>query len=220
LRTIIKHIVRNTYKPLLVKYLSKTRFYEHAGIRLQIPPQVFHPGFFTSTRFLMRYLNEIGLKGKQVLELGAGSGLISIHAARKGADVTASDISNIAIDYLKRNAKENKVHLELFVSDLFDQLPEKKYDIIAINPPYYKRQAITMEQHAWFCGENGEYFVRLFRDIGKYIHGKSKVVMVLCDGCDLQQIKNEAANNGFDAILMRTKNTLIEKNFIYEFARH
>jgi len=220
LRTIIKHIVSNTYKPLLVKYLSKTRVYYHSGIRLEIPPQVFHPGFFTSTGMLLRYVTGIPLKGRSFLELGAGSGLIAIQAAKKGAIVTATDINQTAIEYLSRNARQNEVNAELIVSDLFDQIPDKHFDIIAINPPYYKKDAQTAEQHAWFCGSNGEYFKKLFSQIGNYIHEESKVIMVLCDGCDIEMILKDAKQNGFAATLMKSKSTLIEKNFIYEFARH
>jgi hypothetical protein len=44
--------------------------------------------------------------------------------------------------------------------------------------------------------------------------------MVLCDGCDIKMILNEAENNGFIPKLMRSKTSMIEKNFIYEFTRH
>jgi release factor glutamine methyltransferase len=42
------------------------------------------------------------LKNKHVLELGAGSGLIAIKAAKEGALVTATDINPVAIEYLHK----------------------------------------------------------------------------------------------------------------------
>jgi release factor glutamine methyltransferase len=101
LRTVLKHIVAYTYKPLLVKYLSKTRVYNWEDIKLLIPPEVFHPGFFTSTQLLLQYLKRFSLNERSFLELGAGSGLIAIYAAKKGAMVTATDISPVAYEYLK-----------------------------------------------------------------------------------------------------------------------
>ncbi|HKB43764.1 MAG TPA: hypothetical protein VKC90_05220, partial [Chitinophagaceae bacterium] len=83
MRNTIKHIVAHTYKPLLVKYLSKTRIYKYENIKLEIPPQVFHPGFFFSTRLLLNYIKQVPLKDKSFLEPGCGSGLISIYAAKK-----------------------------------------------------------------------------------------------------------------------------------------
>lgn len=79
------------------------------------------------------------LKGKKFLELGCGSGLISIAAAKKGARVTASDINPVAVEFLVKNSEENKVEIEVIESDLFNDIPKQPFDIIAINPPYYKK---------------------------------------------------------------------------------
>jgi release factor glutamine methyltransferase len=220
LRTVLKHIVANTYKPLLVKYLSKTRVYRYEDIRLEIPPQVFHPGFFTSTQLLLQYINRLPVQGKNLLELGAGSGLIAIHAAKKGSVVTATDINPAAIEYMKRNSMQNKVKLEIMQSDLFADIPNQSFDIIAINPPYYKKQPVTLQDYAWYCGENGEYFSGLFSQLTGYIHDKTEIIMVLCDGCDIKMIETAAARNGFKLQLMLTKQNMLEKNFIYKIEKN
>ncbi|MEO6539628.1 MAG: methyltransferase, partial [Ferruginibacter sp.] len=181
MNTVLKHIVARTYKPLLVKYLSKTRVYRYKDMRLEIPPEVFHPGFFFSTQLLLQYINTLPLPEKLFLELGCGSGLISMAAAKQGAMVTATEINPVAIDYLKKNVRHNKVKLEIIQSDLFTDVPKKKYDIIAINPPYYKKDPVTLQDHAWFCGENGEYFSALFNTIDGYIHSDTEILMVLFD---------------------------------------
>src|SRR5687767_14368333 len=123
MRTMLKHIVSRTYKPWLVKYLSKTRIYRYGSIKLEIPPDVFHPGFFFSTHLLLQYITGLPLKEKKLLELGAGSGLISTYAARKGACVTATDINPVAIKYLRNNSIGNKVDPDIILSDLFDAIP-------------------------------------------------------------------------------------------------
>ncbi len=107
MKAALKHIVAHTYKPLLVRYLSKTRIYKYGDIKLEIPPQVFHPGFFFSTRLLLNYIKQFSLQGKSFLEPGCGSGLISIYAAKKGAKPTATDINPVAIEFLKKNAEQN-----------------------------------------------------------------------------------------------------------------
>src|SRR6476620_8158278 len=140
MNTALRHIVAHTYKPLLVKYLSKTRIYRYKDIRLSVAPEVFHPGFFSSTQLLLQYISKLPLQGKRFLEPGCGSGLISILAAKNGAMVTATDINPVAVEYLKKNSSQNKVDLEIIRSDLFNNIPEQQFDIIAINPPYYKKQ--------------------------------------------------------------------------------
>ncbi|NOT49897.1 MAG: methyltransferase [Chitinophagaceae bacterium] len=219
MRIVLKHIVARTYRPMLVKYLSKTRRYNYKDIELEIPPEVFHPGFFSSTQLLLRYIDTFPLQGKTFLELGAGSGLIAIHAAKKNAVVTASDINPVAIEYLRKNSSRNKVKIEMIQSDLFKNILPTKFDTIAINPPYYKKQPQSLLDHAWYCGENGEYFTKLFEQLTEYVHESSAVIMVLCDGCDIAMIEKAAATNGFNFQLMQTKQYLLEKNFIYKIGR-
>jgi release factor glutamine methyltransferase len=219
MKTVLKHIVAHTYKPLLIKYLSKTRMYKWGGIKLEIPPQVFHPGFFSSTQILLQYINSLPLQNKSLLELGAGNGLIAIHAAKQGAVATATDINPIAVKYLHCNAVQNNVNLEIIRSDLFADIPRQSFDIIAINPPYYKKEPITFGDYAWFCGENGQYFSVLFSQLAGYIHDKTETIMVLCDGCDIAMIEAAAASNGFELQLMLTKQNMLEKNFIYKIEK-
>ncbi|HEY6505733.1 MAG TPA: methyltransferase [Chitinophagaceae bacterium] len=215
----LRNIVAHTYKPLLVKYLSKTRVYKYDGIRLEIPPQVFHPGFFFSTRLLLNHIKQFALQGKKFLEPGCGSGLISLYAAKKGAVATASDINPVAIEYLKKNSRYNQTTLTIIQSDLFKDIPEQSFDIIAINPPYYKKQPLTPKDYAWFCGENGEYFTALFKNLGNYIHPGTEISMVLFEGCDMEMIENTASENGFDLILEKSYKNFLEKNFIYKIEK-
>lgn len=219
MRTAIKNIVGRTYKPFLEKYLSKKRIYTHGNLKLEIPPEVFHPGFFTSTQFLLQYFKEIELDKKNFLELGAGNGLISMYAAKQKAKVTATDINPIAIEYLKRNTRANKIEFNIIQSDLFDNITSQRFDIIAINPPYYKKDPQSLLDHAWYCGENGEFFLKLFRQLPGYIHSHSKIIMVLCDGCDMEMIEKAAGQNGFRLVCFRTKRSLVEKTFLYQIEK-
>jgi release factor glutamine methyltransferase len=119
MKGVLKHIVARTYKPLLEKYLSKTRTYQYEDIRLEVAPEVFHPGFFFSTHVLLKYLKKLPLENKLFLELGCGSGLIAIYAAKKGAVVTATDINKIALQFLAKNCRFNNTALRIIESNLF-----------------------------------------------------------------------------------------------------
>jgi len=190
--------------------------YSYGNIRLEVPPQVFHPGFFFSTKLLLRYISALSLPGQRFLEIGAGSGLISIHAAKKGARVIATDINPVAIECLLRNCDKNKVKPEIILSDLFANIPEQSFDIIATNPPYYKKQPQTPADHAWYCGENGEYFEQLFTKLRKYIHKNSIVLMVLSEECDINMISEIAFRHNFHMQKKITKKSVWEYLYIYQ----
>src|SRR6185503_11260112 len=151
MRKVIKKMTTVFYKPFLEKYLSKTRKYHYNGLNLVIPPEVFHPGFFFSTKIFIRYIKKLDIAGKQFLELGAGSGLISLVAAKEHAIVTAIDINPIAIEYLKANSAANNVVLNIIESDMFSNVPRQVFEKIIITPPYYKRDPKSYKDFAWYC---------------------------------------------------------------------
>jgi release factor glutamine methyltransferase len=165
---------------------------------------------------LLQYISKIDLNRKTFLELGCGSGLIAITAAKKGAIVTATDINPVAVAALEKNSKKNNVAIEIIESDLFNNIPKQQFDIIAINPPYYKKQPANAKDHAWCCGENGEYFSALFATLANYIHINSEIIMVLFDGCDMEMIHAFAAKNSFVLKLMQRKKNMLEENFIFK----
>jgi release factor glutamine methyltransferase len=156
------------------------------------------------------------MHARNFLELGAGSGLISIYAAKHRARVTATDINTVAIEYLHINSSENNVRMNIVHSDLFENIPVQQFDIVTINPPYYRKDPKTLLDHAWYCGANGEFFFSLFYQLPFYTHKESEILMVLCDGCDMPMIEKAAAQNGFRLVCVQTKQNLIEKNFIYK----
>src|SRR5690606_36369730 len=118
------------------------------------------------------------LKNKSVLELGSGTGYLSVAAARAGATVTASDLSLLAVRNTKLNATRNNVSIKVVHSDLFANI-SGTFDWIVINPPYYARNPKNESELAWHCGEDFEYFRRLFSQLGLHIHKDTLLVMVL-----------------------------------------
>lgn len=212
---MVRFLANYLYKPLLVKWLSVERTYTYRNIRLQIPPEVFHPGFFHSTHILLRWLSRQPLQGKKLLELGAGSGLISISAAKAGARVTATDINPVAIAYLHKNSEANQVSLEIIKSDLFADIPLQVFDIIAINPPYYVGQPKNYQEYAWYCGPNSEYFSTLFQNLSNYQTRNTVIVMVLCEGSKRDKIQLIAEQYGFRFECIRVIHNVIERNYLY-----
>ena len=215
LRRIIKRIQSRIWKPYVQWYLRKPRRFRFRDVELLIRPEVFHPGMFYSTRFLVEYLDGFDLRGKSLWELGCGSGLISILAVKHGASVTASDSNPVAIENLRHDALKNRVSLNAIESDLFAAIPPRVFDWIVINPPYYKGHPQTLAQQAWYAGEHYEFFDKLLGGIGGYMSGETTTCMVLSDSCDLSRIRSLAHDHGLALEQKAIKRLSIEDNVIF-----
>lgn len=153
-----------------------------------------------------------------MLELGCGSGLISIAAAKRFAKVTSSDINLTAVNALSANAKRNSVKLIAIHSDLFHSIPAQIFDLIIVNPPYYPGKPITEKDHAWYCGENHEYFTSLFQQVKPYMNKRSVLVMVLSEHCEIELIYNSCEKNGLQMELEKKKNYFLETELIFHIS--
>jgi release factor glutamine methyltransferase len=218
-RLIFKALLNPVARPLVKWYLSKERSHSWKGIHLKIPACVFHPGLFYSTRFMLSFLEHEDVKAKTLLEIGAGSGLISIYMAKQGAIVTATDISSRAVKTIGDNAALNKADIRVIESDLFLNIEKQAFDYIVINPPYYKGSPRDEADFAWKAGENLEYFQRFFNDLNHYIHTRSRVLMVLSEDADIDKIKNIALSNSLHMNLLRKKNIMFEWHFIFSISQ-
>jgi len=214
-KSLLKSLAFRVLYPVSEKYLSKERSYKYKDVTITVFPGVFHPGFFFSTKILLKYLEELELHKKYVLELGAGTGLISIFAAKHGGFVTASDISLTAVYNIEKNVKMTDANVEVVHSDLFDDIPNRRYDYIIINPPYYKKTPSSEKEFAWFGGDDFQYFRKLFSQLGNNYFENTNALMVLSDEADLEMIKSIAGEYKFLMEELFHKKTCGENHFIY-----
>lgn len=134
----IKLIVkRATHYPL--QYIIGTQ--EFMGLQFEVNEDVLIPRW--ETELLVEEVLKICDKRDSVLDMCTGSGCIitSIKRLGKVNKAVGVDISEVAIEVSKRNAKKNEVDVDFVVSDLFDNVLGT-YDIIVSNPPYIKTKVI------------------------------------------------------------------------------
>lgn len=198
-------------------YYWKPRTFCYDNICIKVHPDVFPPQLTLSTKILLDFVNELDLKNNTFLELGCGSGIISLLAAKNGANVTASDVNKIALAFLEINALKNNLQLKIIYSDLFDNLKNQTFDYIIINPPYYPKKPKNTKEQAWFCGENFEYFEKLFIQLPNYL-ASSNCYMILSQDCEIEKIKAIALKNTMAFELAYEKKKLVETNYIFSIS--
>lgn len=121
-----------------------------------------------------------------ILDLCTGSGCIAIACAKQfpNAEVDASDISEEALAVAKINILRHNLadQVQVYQSDLFKNIPQKKYDIIISNPPYVsleEMEALPPEYHhepalGLTAGQEGlDLAKRILREAHNYLspHG-------------------------------------------------
>lgn len=208
----------HVYRHVLKQYLKFTTHTRIGGFKLKVLRGVFHPNFFFSTPYLFDYLNSQELSNCRFLEIGSGSGILSVLAYKKGALVTAVDIDNKAVENTKINFAllfGESYKANIYQSDLFQNIPTQKFDRILINPPYFFKDVQYPGQHAWYCGQSGEYFNHLFLGLPDYIHPETEINMILAENCDIERIKSIAKKNNFYFDLIEQKKIKWELNYIF-----
>ena len=133
---------------------------------IHVDERVLIPRFETEllVEKTIQKLKKMKLENPNILELGTGSGCISI-ALKKNIDckVSAVDISEDAIQVARENATLNKVSIDFKVQDMLN-INYEGYDLIISNPPYVSEtEPIGKEtqyepQNALFAKEKGLFF--------------------------------------------------------------
>ncbi|KOX91130.1 Ribosomal RNA small subunit methyltransferase C [Thermus aquaticus] len=86
------------------------------------------------------------LKGRRVLDLGAGYGALTLPLARLGAEVTAVEDDLVSVLSLRRSLEENGLEARALHSDVDEALtPEERFDIIVTNPPFHVGGAVILD---------------------------------------------------------------------------
>ena len=160
---------------------------EFFGMQLKVDERVLIPR--PETEELVELILAENLKENlKVLDIGTGSGAIALALAKSRPDwtITASDISQDALDLASKNAEIQSLNIFLKKSDCFSEI-SSKYDIIVSNPPYISRSdesevglnVLHSEPHlALFADEDGlAIYRRIAEDSKDYLNDGGKIYL-------------------------------------------
>lgn len=155
------------------------------------------------------------------LEIGCGTGVVSIFLARKSHSGVGVDINALAVENSKFNAKRLGVANVMFLkSDVFKNV-DGKFDVIVCNPPYTNHD-VADDIDRMFWDPSDEMKKTFFKEVGDYLKENGRIYFGWANfgDIDIDLPLRLAAENGY--ILVNTSEMVHPKGYsfiVFEFKR-
>ncbi len=151
--------------------------------------------------------------GVRVLDLGTGSGILAVTAAKQGAEVVAVDINPYAVCIAKANAELNRVEVRIdFVQgSLFSAFATIAFfDVVLFNAPYLPSEVGEDESwigRAWAGGANGRLWVdRFIEEVAMYLKPGGRVLLMQSTLTGIEETIQRFTSVGMSAVVVATQN--------------
>ncbi len=159
-------------------------------IRIQEDPDVYPPS--DDSILLIESLDV--KEGEKVLEVGCGSGVVSIHCALNGCVVTSGDINPKAVELTRRNFEANRLSSDVVETDVYSAIGGR-FDTIVFNLPYLPVDEEGLLAKAWSGGPDGlGPLPKLLEEAPGHLNEGGRVVVVvssLMDGAALHELLDD-----------------------------
>jgi HemK-related putative methylase len=152
-RGVLAAAAYGCWRPLLRRRLGRTVVERIDGVPLLVLAEVFNPRVFRTGIWLARAVAALpAVAGSapgaeagpdaapRALDMGTGSGIGAVFAARRGYRVTAVDVNPHAVRCARINVLLNGLEerIEVRESDLFSAVAGERFDLVLFNPPFFR----------------------------------------------------------------------------------
>jgi release factor glutamine methyltransferase len=162
-------------------------------------PSVFNPNDFISSKIFVDFILGLGtLNDKKILDMGCGSGIVSVYCASLGAKCLAADINPEAVRSAKENSEINGFGNDISTvnSNLFENINDK-FDVIFFNPPYYPKEPLNDFERAFKAGEQYKVIKDFAARSNEYLNKNGVIYLIISSDMDLNEIKRIFNANHF-----------------------
>jgi release factor glutamine methyltransferase len=167
---------------------------------------IYEPGedSYLAQKYVSKYSNV-----ELVLDMGTGTGIQAITAAKNAKNVIAVDINPEAITQSKLQADIDKIkNIKFIVSDLFEKVPKVKFDLIIFNPPYLPKHK-HVDDVALVSGKRGvDTTIRFLDSVNNFLKTNGKILLITSS-----LASHSLLNQGFKKNLLKKKE--LEKKHIF-----
>ncbi len=199
------------------QYAQDTRV---GGFDLKIRPTVFHPRFFLSSQRFVSFLDGLDLRGKTVIDVGTGSGVIALAAARAGAaTVIAADINPNAAICAAENARANGLgdRVHGIASNLLSAFaPRPMFDVVLSSPPKHAGEPRDLADRGWHAGPAYRDVANLFDQARERLKPGGKVYVMISSDSDVALFGERIRQAGFALRIAKEYSIFIESFILYE----
>ena len=177
-----------------------------------------HPEVYPPSEDSILFIESLDvIPGERVLEIGCGSGVVSIHCALNGCRVMAGDINPFAVELAQRNAESNGAIMDVRLTDVYDNI-EGEFDTILFNLPYLPVEDEGLLARAWSGGDDGlGPLPRLLDGSDKVLAEGGRIVVVTSSLMDAEA--TEKAISGWEKRILGELPLFFEKLYVVEL-RH
>jgi methylase of polypeptide subunit release factors len=204
----------------LILARQNTRVTRAAGFRLTVRPTVFHPRYFISSERFADFIGSLNLSGKYVVDIGTGSGILALAAARAGAiNVLATDINPNAALTAAENARANGVgdRVTALCTNLLSAVaPRPLFDVILSSPPKHAGEPRNLADRGWHAGPAYRDIALLFDQARERLKPGGRLYVMVSSDFDLDLFSTLIDRAGFRARLVREHSLVVESLIIYE----
>ena len=189
---------------------------EHVhGTPLLILPSVFNPRLLRTGAFFASVIADQRLgAGADVLDLGTGSGICAVFAARHARSVVAVDVNRAAVRCAELNARLNQQRIDCRHGDLFDPVATQRFNVIFFNPPFIVGSPRNPRDCAW---RSADVPVRFAATLEAHLAPGGRAYLLLStfgDACAL--FVEELARHGHAMSVLTTRRYVNERVTILE----
>jgi release factor glutamine methyltransferase len=182
-----------------------------AGTPLLVMPSVFNPRLLLTGEFFASQLTaQLIPPDAEVLDMGTGSGVCAVFAARHARRVVAVDINSAAVRCATVNALMNRAEhkIEARHGDLFAPVREdERFDLILFNPPFLRGVPRDDRDRAWRSSDVPERFAVA---LGAHLKPAGSALVLLSTFGGAEDFLGQLAQNGFDATLFAQREFIAE----------